>query len=76
MRLFYLQLRSFRLRFVFFAYGGGTVSQKANPISRRGEPSAKESQPILHRKQKRPSRISTESKKDQTKSSYATTDQS
>ena len=28
MRLFYLQLRSFYLRFVFFAYGGGTVSKK------------------------------------------------
>ena len=27
MRLFYLQLRSFCLRFVFFTYGGGTVSK-------------------------------------------------
>ena len=53
MRLFYLQLRSFCLRFVFFTYGGGTVSKKdqnqfldggnrkkkrPNPIFRRGEP--------------------------------------
>ena len=28
MRLFYLQLRSFCLRFVFFTYGRGTVSKK------------------------------------------------
>ena len=28
MHLFYLQLRSFYLRFVFFTYGGGTVSKK------------------------------------------------
>ena len=28
MRLLYLQLRSFGLRFVFFTYGGGTVSKK------------------------------------------------
>ena len=28
MRLFYLQLRSFCLRFVFFTYGGGTVSKE------------------------------------------------
>ena len=31
MRLFYLQLRSFCLRFVFFTYGGGTVSKKTKP---------------------------------------------
>ena len=28
MRLFYLQLMCFCLRFVFFTYGGGTVSKK------------------------------------------------
>ena len=28
MRLFYLQLRSFYLRLVFFTYGGGTVSKE------------------------------------------------
>ena len=53
MRLFYSQLRSFHLWFLFFAYGGGTVSKKdqtkfrdggggrkqkrPNPISGRGE---------------------------------------
>ena len=51
--IFYLQLRSFYLQFVFFTYGRGTVSKKdpnqfpeggnsnqkrPNPISRQGEP--------------------------------------
>ena len=60
MRLFYLQLRSFCLRFVFFTSGGGTVSKKDQiQFPDRG-----------NRKQKRPNLISgqggTVSKKDQT----------
>ena len=36
---FYLQLRSSYLRFVFFTYGGGTVSKKdQNQIRDRGGP--------------------------------------
>ena len=39
MRLFYLQLRSFYLRFVFFTYGGGTVSKKdQTQFPGQGEP--------------------------------------
>ena len=37
MRLFNLQLTSLCLRFVFFTYGGGTVSRKPNQIFGRGE---------------------------------------
>ena len=59
MRLFYLQLRSFYLWFVFFTYGGGTVSkkdQKQFPDGGGG-----------NRKQKRPNQLGgTVSKKDQT----------
>ena len=48
MRLFYLQLRSFYLRFVFFTYGGGTVSKKdQNQFPDGGE----------NRKQKRPNQF-------------------
>ena len=37
MRLFYLQLRSFCLRFVYFTYSAGTVSKKTKPnFSGRG----------------------------------------
>ena len=59
MRLCYLQLRSFYLRFVFFTYGGGTVSKKDQTQFPDGG----------NREQKRPNLISgpggTESKKDQ-----------
>ena len=60
MRLFYLQLRSFYLRFIFFTYSGGTVSKKdQTQFPDRG-----------NRKQKRPNLIfgqgETVSKKDQT----------
>ena len=80
MRLFYLQLRSFYLRFVFFTYGGGTVSKKnqtqfpdrgnrkqkrPNLISGQGGTVSKKDQTDFHRKQRRPNRISTVSKKDQ-----------
>ena len=81
MRLFYLQLRSFYLRFVFFTYGGGTVSKKdqtqfpdrgnrkrkrPNLISGQGGTVSKKDQTDFHRKQRRPNRISTVSKRDQT----------
>ena len=60
MRLFYLQLRSFYLRFVFFTYGGGTVSKKDQTQFPDRE----------NRKHKRPNLISgqggTVSKEDQT----------
>ena len=74
MRLFYLQLRSFYLRFVFFTYGGGTVSKKdqtqfpdrgnrkqkrPNLISGQGGTVSKKDQTDFHRKQRRPNRIST-----------------
>ena len=59
MRLFYLQLRSFCLRFVFFTYGEGTVIKKDQTQFPDGG----------NRKQKRPNLISgrgrTVSKKDQ-----------
>ena len=48
MRLFYLHLRSFYLRFVFFTYGGGTVSKKDQTQFPDGE----------NLKQNRPNRIS------------------
>ena len=57
---FYLQLRSFCLRFVFFTYNGGTVSKKDQ----------NQFLDVGNRKQKRPNPISgrggSVSKKDQT----------
>ena len=71
MRLFYLQLRSFCLRFVFFTYGGGTVSKKNQIQFAEGGGNRKQKRPNLipgggNRKLKRPYLISTVSKEDQT----------
>ena len=53
MRLLYSQLRSFCLRFVFFTYGGGTVSTKEQTrfLAGGGPLEVKKSKPIFHGKQ-------------------------
>ena len=52
MRHFYLQLRSLDLRFIFFTYGGGTVSKKDQIQSLAG----------VNRKQERLNQFATEAK--------------
>ena len=69
MRLFYLQLRSFYLQFVFFTHGGGTVSKKDRTQfldggNRKTKPNFRTGG---NRRQKRPNQFSILSKKDQTK---------
>ena len=68
MRLSYLQLRSFYLRFVFFTYGGGTVGREVQIHFLEGGSCKRKDQTQFpdreNRKQKRPNRFSTVSKKD------------
>ena len=76
MRLFYLQLRSFYLQFVFFTYSGGAASKKEQTDFQTGG-NPKQKKPTQfpdggNGNSKRPSRFSTVSNKDQTKLPQAT----